>query len=191
MKKRLFAVSVMLICVSILASTTLAYFTDVGIARNVITTGGVGIQIVEQQLEDGALKPYPADPIPVMPGVDVSKIVSVTSVDQPAWIRAKYTITVLDAQGNRVNFPAADLADAVIIQPEAGKWTQKDGWFYYADALGAGAATSPLFTEVSFSGPDMGNEYQNCRIVIDVLAQAVQYTHNSGSALTAEGWPLA
>lgn len=191
MKKKILAIAMILICISILASTTLAYFTDMGTARNVITTGGINVEVLEQQVENGVLKPYPADPISVLPGRTISKIVSVGSLEQSAWIRAAYTITVLDAQGNALDIPAADVAEAVIILPEAGKWTLKDGWFYYADPLGGGTTTSPLFTNVRFSGQKMGNEYQKCSIVVEVTAQAVQYANNGTSAMNALGWPTA
>ena len=190
MRKRVFALAVMLICLSILASTTLAYFTDIGLARNVITTGAIKIEVVEQQLVDGKLEAYPSEPIKIMPGKTVSKVVSVGSKEQPAWIRANYTVTVMDAQGKAMDIPADELAKVVLIQTNSDKWTAKDGWFYYADALGGGATTEkPLFQEVRFSGPHMDNKYQNCSIVITVNAQAVQYANNGTSAQAAAGWP--
>ena len=46
MKKRILLVAILVICLSVLASGTLAFFTTEAIARNVITTGGVGIDLV-------------------------------------------------------------------------------------------------------------------------------------------------
>lgn len=189
MKKKILAMAVVLICVSILASTTLAFFTDHGIAHNVITTGGIRLEIVEQQNVDGEIRPYPADPIQIMPGTTVSKIVSLRSLAQSGWLRAKYTITVLDPAGRVMNVPAEELEKLITIDTDNVKWTEKDGWFYYAEALSGGDSTKPLFTQVHFNGPGMGNEYQNCTVVIDVQAQAVQQANNGDSALTAAGWP--
>ena len=189
MKKKILAMAVVLICVSILASTTLAFFTDSGTAHNVITTGGIRLEIVEQQNVDGEIRPYPAEPIRIMPGSTVSKIVSLRSLAQSGWLRAKYTITVLDSQGKAMNVPAEELEKMIIIDTDTEKWTEKDGWFYYAEALSGGESTGSLFTQVQFSGPEMGNEYQNCSIIIDVVAQAVQQANNGDSALTAAGWP--
>ena len=41
MKKRIFALAVVIICLSVLTGTTLAYFTTADTARNVVTSGGV------------------------------------------------------------------------------------------------------------------------------------------------------
>lgn len=191
MKKRIFALAVVVICLSILASTTLAYFTDIGTARNVITSGGIGIEVVEQQLVDNTLQPYPSQPIPVMPAATVSKIVSVQNSKQAAWIRMGYTVTVFDADGKEMALPAGDLNKVILIAPNSDNWTLKDGWWYYTDAVKAGDMTKPLFEEVVFSGPDMGNKYQNCTVVIDVTAQAVQYANNGTTVLDAVGWPEA
>lgn len=184
MKKRIFALAIVMICIAILASTTLAYFTDTAAARNVITSGGIDIAIVEQ-LAGESLQPYPGEPIPVMPATAVSKIVSVHNLEEAAWIRAAYTVTVYDAAGNARDISAEELEKLILIRPDTTCWTQADGWWYYTEAVAPGAMTSPLFTEVAFSGPNMDNEYQNCTVVIDVDAQAVQYANNQ----EAQGWP--
>lgn len=189
MKKKSLAIAVIVICISILASSTLAYFTDAATARNVITMGGVNIKVVEQQLDNGSLKPYPEDPVEIMPGKTVSKIVSVTSLEEPAWVRMAYTITVQDADGKQVSVPQKELNEVVIITPNTADWTLRDGWWYYSKAVDDGDATKPLFRQVHFSGPEMGNEYQNCSIIVKVVAQAVQKANNGTSALKAAGWP--
>ena len=189
MKKKILAMAVMLICLSILASTTLAYFTDVETARNVITSGGISIQVVEQQLVDGTLKPYPEEPIMIMPGETVSKIVSVSNMEQAAWVRLSYTVTVLDPDGEEMTVPAQELAKMVIITPDDENWTMKDGWWYYTAALSTGENAKPLFEQVYFSGRDIGNDYQLCSIIIDVTAQAVQKANNGETVLDAAGWP--
>lgn len=191
MKKRIFAVAVVLISLSVLAATTIAYFTDSDIARNVITSGGIDIQIIEQQLVDGKLVEYPNEPIPVMPSSTVSKIVSVQNTDEPAWIRAGYTVTVYDAEEKAMLIPAEELAKVIGIAPNTAAWTQKDGWWYHNTAVAAEEMTEPLFEEVVFSGPHMDNKYQNCTVVIDVTAQAVQTANNGTSVLEALGWPEA
>lgn len=189
MKKRIFALAVVLTCLSILASTTLAYFTDIGSARNVITSGGIGIQVIEQQLVDGTLQPWPETPVPVMPGTAVSKIASAKNLEQPAWIRMNYTVTVYDAAGKTMDVPAGELAEVIVIDANDDAWTQKDGWWYYKTAVNTGETTEPLFEEVVFSGPYMDNKYQLSTVVIDVNAQAVQKVHNGDTVMDAQGWP--
>ena len=189
MKKRIFALAVVLICLSVLASTTIAYFTDTDIARNVITSSGIDIHIIEQQLVDGKLVDYPNEPIPVMPASAVSKIVSVQNTDEPAWVRMNYTLTVCDAEGKEMDIPADELAKVIGIIPDTTNWIMKDGWWYYNTAVKSGETTYPLFEEVVFSGPYMDNKYQNCTVVIDVEAQAVQTANNGVTVWDALGWP--
>ena len=189
MKKRMLALAVLVICLSILASTTFAYFTDIGTARNVITSGAVEIQVVEQQLVDGTLQPYPNQPIPVMPATAASKIVSVQSTEQAAWVRMNYVITIYDAEDKKMQISADKLKNMVVIDPDSKNWTEKDGWWYYSTALKSGEKSSPLFERVYFSGVDMGNEYQGCTVVIDVTAQAVQQANNGSTVMEAAGWP--
>ena len=189
MKKRIFALAVVLTCLSILASTTLAYFTDIGTARNVITSGGIGIELIEQQLVGGTLQPWPEDPIPVMPATTVSKIASVKNLEEPAWVRMNYTVTVYDAADKVMTVPADELAKVIVIAPDSTAWTQKDGWWYYNTAVNTGETTAPLFEEVVFSGPHMDNKYQNCTVTVDVTAQAVQKANNGATVWEAKGWP--
>ena len=60
MKKRLFAVAMVLICLSVAATGTLAYFTHDDTARNVITSGFVEIELVEKHIDDsGAEVDFP------------------------------------------------------------------------------------------------------------------------------------
>ena len=188
MKKRILAISVVMICLSILASVTLAYYTDSAIARNVITSGGIDIEVVEQQKVGNTLQPWVDPEIPVMPSQTVSKIVSVENKQQTAWIRASYTLTVYDADKKVMDIPEDELEQVIIITPDSTNWTEKDGWWYCNKAAGTGEVTAPLFKEVTFSGPNMDNKYQNCTVVIDVNAEAVQKANNGNTVTEALGW---
>lgn len=185
MKKKLLYIAVIVICLSLITGGTYAYFTTSDTARNVITSGGINIEVVEQQLVNGKEQPWVNPEIPVMPSQSVSKIVTVRSDEQAAWVRAKYTVTVLDSAGKQMDVPAAELKRVIVIDPDITKWTEKDGWWYYDTAIAGGESTVPLFEEVTFSGPDMDNKYQGCKVVIDVIAEAVQKVHNGDSAMEA------
>ena len=124
MKKRIFVLAVVLICLSVLASTTIAYFTDTDIARNVITSGGIDIEVVEQQKVGNTLQPWVDPEIPVMPSQTVSKIVSVENKQQTAWIRASYTLTVYDADKKVMDIPEDELEQVIIITPDSTNWTE-------------------------------------------------------------------
>ena len=110
-------------------------------------------------------------------------------MEQAAWIRVKYTLTVYDVNGEEMEIPAEELAKVILIDPDTANWTQKDGWWYCKDAAGTGEATKPLFREVAFSGPNMDNRYQGCTLYIQVNAQAVQKANNKETVLEAAGWP--
>ena len=187
--KKMFAISVVAICLSILASVTTAYFTDQGTARNVITAGAVKVTVVEQQETAGGLVNYPTEKIAVMPGTTVSKLVSVRADKASAYVRMKYEIIVWDAEGKEMELDEQTLTSIVGITPDEEHWTEKDGWWYFKEALAGGKTTEPLFTEVVFSGPEMTNEYQNCTVEIHITAEAVQAANNGKTVWEAVGWP--
>lgn len=189
MKKKLLFIAAIVICLSLITGGTYAYYTTSDTARNVITSGSIDVNVVEQQLVNGTLQPYPSQPIPVMPATTVSKIVSARSTEQAAWVRMNYTVTVYDADDKVLEVPAEELNRVIGIAPDTTNWTQKDGWWYYNTAIKSGETTKPLFEEVVFSGPYMDNKYQLCTVVIDVTAQAVQQANNGKTVLEALGWP--
>ena len=189
MKKRILYIAAVVLCLSLITGGTYAYYTATDTVRNTITSGGIEVRVVEQQLVNGTLQPYPSQPIPVMPATSVSKTVSVQSVQQAAWVRLSYTLTVLDAEGKEMEIPDGELAKVIVIEPNTASWTEKDGWWYYGTAVKGGEMTKPLFEEVVFSGPNMDNKYQNCTVVIDVTAQAVQQANNGATVMEALGWP--
>ena len=190
MKQRLACCAMLCILLSLVVNSTLAYFTAEDTARNVITSGGIDVQVVEKQLVGGALENYPDTPVSIMPGSAVSKIVSVKNLDGPAWVRMAYTVTIRDANGKTVGLSAQQRDQIITIDTDPANWTYKSGWWYCKKALATGEESKPLFTEVTFSGSEMGNAYQNCTVMIDVTAQAVQKAHNGNTVMDAAGWPV-
>ena len=190
MKKRFAYCAVLCILLSLVVNSTLAYFTAEDTARNVITSGAVSVEVVEKQLVGGTLENYPDTPVSIMPGSAVSKIVSVKNLDEPAWVRMTYTVTIRDASGNVIELSAQQRDQIITIDTDPANWTYKSGWWYCKKALATGEESKPLFTEVTFSGSEMGNAYQNCTVMIDVTAQAVQKAHNGNTVMDAAGWPV-
>ena len=194
MKKKFLVIAAIVICVSLLAAGTLAYFTDDAVTHNVITSSGVDISIEEwQEGEDGELVPYPTDPVDgVMPSADISKIVTIKNFDADAFVRAKYEITITNAEGKEMELTAEELAKVISLANIGESWAAKDpadGWMYYEKALASGEVTEPLFTDVEFAGAEMGNEFQGCTVEIAIFAQGVQAANNGATALEAGGWP--
>ncbi|MCQ2512502.1 MAG: hypothetical protein MJ092_03850 [Lachnospiraceae bacterium] len=183
MKKKMLTISLIVICLSLLAFGTVAYFTTEDTAVNVITASNIKIDLQESMLSDsGELVPF-EDQLDVMPGAKVSKIMQVANTgDQPAYIRVKLEKEICLQDSSRV--------DGSILQLDINTafWTEMDGFYYYNAALDPEETTEPLFHTVTFP-TDMGNEYQNSVATISVTAQGTQVAHNGDSALTALGWP--
>lgn len=194
MKKRIFAMAVIAICLAILAYGTTAYYTVEETAHNVITSGAVDLEVVEWQTGPGGLEEYPSEPITIMPATQVSKIARVTAGERSteSFVRAKYHLVVKDSAGNVRDVPTAELDRIIDVALSTEGWLRKDGdseWWYYEIPLKAGESTEPLITGVAFDGPNMTNEYQNCTLEVIVTAQGVQTVHNKPTVLEALGWP--
>ncbi len=182
MKKKLLILSVLVICIATLAGGTIAYFTSEGRAHNVITTGGVEIELREWA-DEGKTKPF-ENVSGVMPGAEVTKIVEVKNTGSaPAWVRVSVDKNVRLANGE---VSPNDRFVELNINEDA--WTLRDGYYYYNTALDANETTEPLFTTVTFD-VKMNNDYQNSTATVNVYAQAVQTANNGETALTAGGWP--
>lgn len=193
MKKKLTIISALVICATIVTSGTLAYFTAEDRARNVITSGGVNIELVETTKKgDGTEVEFPKEGLTgIMPGTSASKIVSVKNIGDEAWIRVKVDTTILDSQGNELPQTIGDTS-VVSYEVSSTDWFSSDGYYYYKDSVQMNESTNILFDEVRFA-KEMGNEYQNCRIEIDIDAQAVQTANNpipaGGDVSDIPGWP--
>lgn len=184
MKKRVFAIAVIVICLSILASTSLAYYTTKGTARNVITSDAITIRIEELDAKGEA---YEDPEIPLVPASEVTKRVRIENLDRDSFVRAKIDVVILK-NGQPTNLKT----DVVKILGKNNKWITRnpgDGWFYYEDILTAGTKTEELMSKVSFDGPTMNNDYQGCTVKVIITAQAVQADNNKTTVLEALGWP--
>lgn len=203
MKKKIFALALIMICAAVTAAGTLAYFTDNAHAHNVITTGGIDIEIVETQVdkESGTEVPFVNNITGVMPGERVSKIVTVKNHEDSgeAWIRVWLNIGISEA-GDPITNPTIKCLPLEIevggemipvvsyeINDTYWEYNEEDGYYYHEEPVEAGKATAPLFKEVKFA-PEMGNEYQNCTVMIDVIAEAVQTAHNGDTWDTVVSW---
>lgn len=183
MKRKLLILSALAICIAMLVTGTLAYFTAEGKAHNVITTGGVEIA-VQEWADEEKTKPF-EDLTGIMPGMTVTKIAEIKNTGaSDAWVRVKVEKNIeLKGEGT----PDAGLVELAL---NTAYWTEKDGYYYYTKALKPGEVTAPVFTSVTFNAT-MGNEYQNATATVDVFAQAVQTANNGATVMDAQGWPKA
>ena len=166
MKRKLLILSVLAICVAIVAAGTLAYFTAEDTAHNVITSGGVDIELKEWA-DEAKQTPF-EDVTGIMPGVTVTKIAEIKNTGaSEAWVRVLITKDIQLAGDGEVD------PDLIKLGLNTTDWPLgTDGYYYY-------------------NKPTMGNEYQNAAATVDISAQAVQTANNGTSALTASGWPAA
>ncbi len=182
--KKLAVVAAVMLCLAVGVQATLAAFTATGTATNVITMGNIKIKLHEQRLNaQQKLEPF-EDVIGVVPGESVSKIVTVENTgNNPAWIRISIGVTIDLAKG------VVGTADKTLVSFDIGDdWTELNGYYYYAKALGAGETTTPLFENVIFSD-NMGNMYQKSTTTVDILVHGVQVIHNGTTVWEADGWP--
>ena len=145
-KKKILACAVILLCFSIMAQSTQAYYVRHAKARNVITTSRIDIDLRET---DGVGEPF-EDQYNVLPGQKVDKVVLVRNVGpQDAYIRIRVDKDFRNA-GNR---PDPSL---ILLNIDESSWTLHDGYYYYNEPLAGGEEAPPLFTKVTFSR-SMGN----------------------------------
>lgn len=184
MKKKILFAACIVICLSMLAYGTVAYFTAESVAHNVITTGGVDIQLVETT-DDG--EPFPEEGISgVLPGTTATKNVSVKNIGlSEAWIRVRIEPEFL----NHDRLPLEiDGELPIALLGGSDKWELKDGYYYYTDPVAPGESTELVMEEVEFL-KEMGNEYQMTVLNLRVFAEATQVANNGKTVFEAKGWP--
>lgn len=180
-KQRIILAAILVICMAIFATGTLAFFTAEETAYNVITTGVLSMDLVE---ETTGGQPWPEKEgiSGVMPGMEVDKVPYVVNdggVD--FYVRMAVAMKVTGADGKELS------AEYVSLNIDTVNWTEKDGRYYYNGTVAAGEKSAPLFTKVIFD-KEMPNEYMNAKVEIEVYADVVQSKNNGDSALTAAGW---
>ena len=180
MKRKILISAVVVICLAILASGSIAYFTAEEEVHNVITSGAVDIEI-----------DVPNDEIEIMPATKVRKIATIKNLDESAYVRAKFECTIDDADNKLMSLSPEELDEIITLNVDDTNWLRKEGdneWWYYFEAIETDEAVEMQF-EVVFSGPNMTNEFQSSSVTITVKAQAVQTANNQDTVMEAGGWP--
>ncbi len=187
MKRKLLFLAAAVICLSIAATGTLAYFNQEYRQTNVITTGSVDIKLNEWTYDDEGKKVPFENLNGVMPGTSVTKIPEVVNTGKSdAWIRVKVEKKIL--LDGKEEISPEEVEKLISLDINEAWWTYQDGYYYYNGELEPTKTTEPVFTKVSLS-KDMDNRFKNATITVDVIAQAVQVANNGNSATEASGWP--
>lgn len=161
--------------------TTLAYYTVVGTATNVVTSGNIQLKIHEVT-KDGT--PFPSEGVKVLPGDKVSKEVSVENTcAQPFYLRLRLT--------NGIEGMQESVENVFAFETNTADWTlREDGFYYYNKVLEPGQRTSPLLKEVEMVWEQISGRFSGRTLTLTVTAEAVQSKNNPvDHPWEAQGWP--
>ena len=182
LKARLAVISMVAIVLTLVTQSTLAYYTVIGKATNVVTSGDITLQINEMT-DQGT--PFPSEGVYVVPGDVVSKVVTVENIcDHPFYLRVKLVYGIDSRE--------LSSADCFKLNINTENWTFKEGWYYYTGILEPGQETPEVFSHVEIVGSQVDNSYIGKTLSLSVIAQAVQSEHNpieNNDTTTAAGWP--
>ena len=181
-KIKIFVVALAATLMSFISLSTLAFYSTVGKATNVVTSGNIRF-IIREMTEQG--KEFPEEGVYIVPGDVVSKKVSIESdCDHPFYLRVKMVYGV-DSQ-------ELSAEDCFKLNINEEYWERHDGWYYYKDIVEPDETTPDVFSHVEIVGTKVDNRYLGKTLTLTVEAQAVQSENNpitDGNAYTASGWP--
>lgn len=179
---RIFVIALVAIALTFLSRGTLAYYSTVGTASNVVTSGDVQF-IIHEKTDAGT--DFPKDGVYVMPGDIVSKRVSIESdCNHPFYLRVKMVYGVDSRE--------LTAEDCFKLNIDTESWVFHDGWYYYKGIVEPGETTPDVFSHVEIVGSKVDNSYIGKTLTLTVKAQAVQSENNpitDGNPYTASGWP--
>jgi predicted ribosomally synthesized peptide with SipW-like signal peptide len=179
-KSKLFLIALAAILVTVLTQPTLAYYTTIGKATNVVTSGDIGLMIHEKTA-DGS--DFPAEGVYIIPGDIVSKQVSVENVcSHPFYLRVKLVSSTTNEE--------LSAEDCLKMDIDTENWTYRDGYYYYNRILYPGETTPALFTQVEIVGSKVDTSHIGSTLSLTVHAYAVQSENNPAEhPWEASGWP--
>lgn len=179
-KARLLMIALAAILATMLTQPTLAYYTTIGKATNVVTSGEIQLKIHEKT-GDGS--DFPTEGVYIIPGDIVSKQVSVENVcGHPFYLRVKL-VSGSDNQG-------LSAEDCLKLNIDTVNWTYLDGFYYFNRILQPGETTPALFTQVEIVGSKVDQSHIGSTLSLTVNAYAVQSENNPAKyPWDAAGWP--
>lgn len=179
-KFRLLLAATAAILATVLTQPSLAFYTAVGTATNVVTSGDIRLQIVEKTADGNV---FPAEGVYVIPGDVVSKQVSVKNLcNHPFYLRVK----IVSGTTNETLTPDKCLKMDIDLK----NWTHMDGYYYYNKVLQPGESTAALFTQVQIVGSKVDRTHIGSALNLTVNAYAVQSRNNPAEyPWNASGWP--
>lgn len=181
-KLKIFIVTLVAILVTMMGQASLAYYSTVGKATNVVTSGNIQF-IIHETTDQG--KEFPEEGVYIVPGDIVSKKVTIESdCNHPFYLRVKMVYGV-DSQ-------ELTAEDCFKLNINEEYWEFHDGWYYYKGIVEPDQTTPYVFSHVEIVGSKVDNSYLGKTLTLTVKAQAVQSENNpitDGNTYTASGWP--
>ena len=181
-KIKIFVVALVAALMAFISTSTLAYYSTVGKATNVVTSGNIQF-IIHETTDQG--KEFPREGVYIVPGDIVSKKVSIESdCEHPFYLRVKMVYGV--------NSQELSSEDCFKLNINEEYWEFYDGWYYYKEVVDPGETTPDVFSHVEIVGSKVDNDYLGKTLTLTVKAQAVQSENNpitDGNTYTASGWP--
>lgn len=182
LKQKILALALVALVITLFSQSTLAYYTVIGKATNVVTSGDIQLKIHEKQADGTS---FPENGVEVIPGETVSKIVTIENVcSHPFYLRVKIV------KGTDSTTLSADQVLQITETNEEQWHLHTDGYYYYYRILQPGETTEPLFEEVTISGPLVDQHDVTTALTLTVKAYAVQSENNpAANPWDAAGWP--
>lgn len=181
-KLRFMAIAAAAIVMCLLTQGSLAYYTVLGTATNVVTSGNIRL-LIHETTDQGT--PFPEEGVYVIPGDIVSKVVTVENdCDHPFYLRVK-VVCGTDSQ-------ELSAEDCFQLNINRDHWVYKDGWYYYTEIVEPYETTPWFFSQVEIVGSQLDTSHIGQTLHLTVVAQAVQSENNpieNGDTSTASGWP--
>ena len=182
-KIKIFVIALVAALMTFISTSTLAYYSTVGKATNVVTSGDIQF-IIHEMTDQG--KEFPKEGVYILPGDIVSKKVSIENdCEHPFYLRVK-VVYGIDSQ-------ELSAEDCFKLKIDQKHWKLHDGWYYYTDVVKPDETTPDVFSHVEIVGSKVDNSYIGKTLTLTVKAQAVQRENNpikNGKTHTAAGWPL-
>lgn len=181
-KSKLIVIALAAMLLTFITQGSLAYYTKIGKATNVITSGSIRMKIHETT-DQGT--EFPEEGVYIIPGDIVSKQVAVENYcDQPFYLRVRIVYGI-DSQ-------ALPAEECFKLNINTEHWNFVDGWYYYKGVVEPGQTTPYVFSHVEIVGAKVDNRYIGKTLTLTVDAQAVQTKNNPVEGTdthTAFGWP--
>ena len=181
-KIKMATITLIAIVISLFSYNTLAYYSTVGKATNVVTSGNIRF-IIHEKTDQGT--EFPVDGVYIVPGDVVSKQVSIESdCEHPFYLRVKLVYGI-----DSTELTAEDCFKLNINEEH---WVLHDGWYYYKGIVNPGETTPNVFSHVEIVGSKVDNSYLGKTLQLTVVAHAVQSENNpidGNNTFTASGWP--